>query len=47
MEGVFEIYIQDLNDEARKQLEQTIGTDHNYDTFPLAEIYYNNKEEEN
>jgi len=44
--GCFEIYITDLTDEARKQFEQTVGTDHNYDVFPIAEIYYEDEQEE-
>lgn len=46
MGKVFEIFIQDLTDECRKQLEDTIGTDHNFDVFSLAEVYYGYDEEE-
>jgi hypothetical protein len=34
----FEIFITDLTDEARKRIEQIVGTDHNFDTFPLATV---------
>lgn len=34
----FEIYYQDLNEEAQKQLDQITDGDHNYDIHPLAEL---------
>jgi hypothetical protein len=34
----FDIFITDLNDNARKQLEQIIGTEHNYDILPLVTL---------
>ena len=42
--ALFEIFIQDLSDEAREQLEDLIGKDHNYDVFPLAVIPFQEKE---
>ena len=36
----FEIFIQDLTDECREQLEEVIGKEHNYDVLPLATLEF-------
>lgn len=36
----FDIFIQDLTDECREQLEEVIGKDHNYDVFPLVTLEF-------
>lgn len=37
----FDIFITDLTDEARQEFEDMIGNkEHNYDTMPLATVYY-------
>ena len=43
---VCEIFITDLTDEARKQFEQVVGKNHNYDAFPIAEYYIEKRETE-
>ena len=35
---LYDIYITDLTDECRKQIEDIIGEDHNYDVLPLATL---------
>jgi hypothetical protein len=41
----FDIFMTDLNDEAIKQIEQIVGKEHNYDTYPLATIYFDIEED--
>lgn len=33
-----EIFITDLKEEVRKEIEAIIGTDHNFDVFPIATL---------
>ena len=44
MGKLFEIYFKDLSEDCQKRFEECIGKDHNYDAFPIVELYY---EEEN
>ncbi len=41
----FEIFITDLTEECRKRIENVIGKEHNYDVFPLAEIHFEEEED--
>ncbi len=37
----FEIFIDDLTEDARRDLEDIIGSEHNYDVFPIAVLQIN------
>ena len=46
MEEVFELYIQDLTEEAQARLIEFPGDNGNYDVFPIVEITREVSEEE-
>lgn len=42
----FEIYINDLTEEAREHLESIIGKEHNYDVFPITTLEFEEDDED-
>ena len=41
----FEIYFNDLTEMAQKELESIVGTEHNYDVFPIATVDFETDDE--
>lgn len=41
-----EIYLSDLKEETRKEIEDIIGTNHNYDVLPLTVLEFEEDEED-